>query len=122
MTRTEFMILFNRQVLQHMINRPLKGGLSNWETGVLQHQRAVTLRGFLLSRLESNAVRRWLFLKEPCNMSKPEQGRWAKSRAGWLKQVWAMRCDGMAPESIKQERTVFTYGKSLLCSRIHQKA
>ena len=116
------MILFNRQVLAHKTNQPFKVGLSSRETGMCQHQKAATLRGFLLSRLGSNAVRRWLFLKEPCNMSKPEQGRWAKSRAGWLKQVWAMRCDGMAPESIKQERTVFTYGKSLLCSRIHQKA
>ena len=71
------MILFNRQVLAHKTNQPFKVGLSSRETGMCQHQKAATLRGFCF--LDSEAMRYvgGCFLKNPAT-------RASQSRDGGL--------------------------------------
>ena len=42
----------------------------------------------------------------PRYMSEPKRGTWAKSRAWWLKIVWTVRCEDMAPKSRRHKRTL----------------
>ena len=69
-----------------------------------------------------NAVRRWLGMRYPVTRASQSQERGRIPRARWLKQSGLVRCEDMAPKSKSTERTVFGYGKAVLCSNIHQKA
>lgn len=90
-----------------------------------------TLRGFAFGR--SNAVRRWLDLGYPATRAR-------QSRDGGLRiepvgsdesfaysassHLSLSKCDAMtwlrSGHGQNTERTVFTYGKAVLCSNIHQ--
>lgn len=70
----------------------------------------------------SDAVRRWSDLRYLVTRASQNQERGRIPRARWLKQSGLVRCEDMAPKSKSTERTVFDYGKAVLCSNIHQKA
>lgn len=67
--------------------------------------------GFFAFRLGTRAARQWRALKLPRYTSKPERGRWAKNRAGWLnKSVHAVRRNGSGKHEASE--TELSYGRA----------
>lgn len=96
--KVKSMYNFNRQVLAHKTIRPLTGGLSPGKTGMCQHQKATTARGFVVSGLGLCSIRGGTILKNPdTRASQSGEGGLSLEPGGFTSLD--KRGDGMAPKT-----------------------